>query len=403
MATGNLTAVNTPPFPGARDYQGEILHTARWPTEGFDYTGRGIGVVGTGSSGVQLIPVVARAAAHVTVFQRTANFSMPARNHRMTPEDLTAIRADYGSRREVSRHSFTGLPTPPPTRSALEVSEDERRKAFDRGWEAGGPHAVLGQFTNMIIDLESNTYGADYARERIRRIVRDPEVAERLCPKDLPLGAKRICLDTEYYETYNRPTVELVDVREAPIVGFTADGLQTADGRRHQLDCIVFATGFDAMTGALLAIDVRGRGGLSLSEAWRAGPATYLGLGVAGLPNLFIVAGPGSPSVLVNMVLAVEQHIDWIADCIAHLDANQIAAIEPSQEAQEQWVAHVNEEASRSLRNAGNSWYRGVNVPGKPVVFMPYVAGLGPYRTICDSVAADGYAGFELSGARVAA
>jgi cyclohexanone monooxygenase len=360
-------------------------------------------VIGTGSSAVQLIPVVAQDAAQLTVFQRTANFSMPARNRPMTDEDLAAVKADYAARRELSRHSFTGLPGAVPTRSALEVSDAERREAFDRGWEEGGPHALLGQFVDMIVDREANAFAVEYACERIREIVRDPAVAERLCPVELSIGAKRICLDTEYYETYNRPNVELVDVRQTPIVGFTEDGLETSDGWRHRLDAVVLATGFDAMTGALLAIDIRGRDGVALGEAWATGPRTYLGLGVAGFPNLFIVAGPGSPSVLVNMVMAIEQHIDWIAECIAHLDAQGIAAIEPSRVAQEKWVDHVNEEASHSLRNAGNSWYRGVNIPGKPVVFMPYVAGLGPYRAICDAVAAEDYAGFELSGARIVA
>jgi cyclohexanone monooxygenase len=397
MAMGNLSAVNLPGFEGIEDFQGRIVHTARWPEEGVDVTGMRAGVIGTGSTGIQLVPRLAEQARHVTVFQRTANYSMPARNRLLDEAEIAAVKATYADRRETSRWSMTGLPVEAPALSALEVSDEERRKAFDTGWREGGAHAVLGQYADMLQSLEANAFGADFVRERIREMVRDPQVADRLCPSDHPLGAKRICVDTYYYETFNRDDVRLVDVRSASIRRFTAHGIETADGEHHDLDVVAFATGFDAMTGALLALDVHGRGGVSLRDAWAEGPRTHLGLAIAGFPNLFVVTGPGSPSVFTNMVLAVEQHGDWIADCIAHLDAAGLVAIEPAVDAQEAWVSHVTEMAAASLRSRGNSWYLGVNIPGKPRVFMPYVGGLGPYRAICDAVAADGYRGFLTS------
>ncbi|MEA2305923.1 MAG: hypothetical protein QOH43_3203 [Solirubrobacteraceae bacterium] len=397
MAMGNLSAVNLPGFEGIEDFQGRIVHTARWPEEGVDVTGMRAGVIGTGSTGIQLVPRLAEQARHVTVFQRTANYSMPARNRLLDEAEIAAVKATYADRRETSRWSMTGLPVEAPALSALEVSDEERRKAFDTGWREGGAHAVLGQYADMLQSLEANAFGADFVRERIREMVRDPQVADRLCPSDHPLGAKRICVDTDYYETFNRDDVRLVDVRSASIRRFTAHGIETADGEHHDLDVVAFATGFDAMTGALLALDVHGRGGVSLRDAWAEGPRTHLGLAIAGFPNLFVVTGPGSPSVFTNMVLAVEQHGDWIADCIAHLDAAGLVAIEPAVDAQEAWVSHVTEMAAASLRSRGNSWYLGVNIPGKPRVFMPYVGGLGPYRAICDAVAADGYRGFLTS------
>jgi cyclohexanone monooxygenase len=394
MAMGNLSAVNVPDFAGIADYRGRFVHTARWPEEGVDVAGLQVGVIGTGSTGIQLTPELAKHAERVTVFQRTANYSMPARNRLLTEDEIAAVKASYRERRVKSRWSMTGLPAEPATVSALEVSEKERRRSFDEGWREGGAHAILGQYSDMLTSRAANVHGADYVRERIRETVLDPEVAELLCPDDHPLGAKRICVDTGYYEAFNRDNVRLVDVRSAPIRRFTERGLETADGQQHALDVVVFATGFDAMTGAMLALDLRGRGGVPLQKVWAHGPQTYLGLATAGFPNLFIVTGPGSPSIFTNMVLAVEQHADWIADCIAHLDANGLVATEPTVKAQEAWTRHVSEAAAASLRSAGNSWYRGINIPGKPRVFMPYVGGLGPYRAICDEVAADDYRGF---------
>jgi cyclohexanone monooxygenase len=402
MAMGNLSAVNVPGFEGIEDFQGRIVHTARWPEEGVDVTGMRAGVIGTGSTGIQLVPRLVEQARHVTVFQRTPNYSMPARNRLLDEAEVAAVKATYADRREKSRWSTTGLPVEAASLSALEVSDEQRRKAFDTGWREGGAHAVLGQYADMLQSLEANAFGADFVRERIREMVRDPRIAAKLCPSDHPLGAKRICVDTDYYETFNRDDVRLVDVRGAPIRRFTERGIETADGEHHDLDVVAFATGFDAMTGALLALEIHGRGGVSLSDAWADGPRTHLGLAIAGFPNLFVVTGPGSPSVFTNMVLAVEQHGDWIADCITYLDAEGLVAIEPAVDAQEAWVSHVTEMAAASLRSHGNSWYLGVNIPGKPRVFMPYVGGLGPYRAICDEVAADGYRGFLTSAAEPA-
>jgi cyclohexanone monooxygenase len=395
MAVGNLTALNTPSFPGLNDFQGSTFHTARWPEEPVDFTGMRVGVIGTGSTGIQVIPQIAEQAAELFVFQRTANFSMPARNRPLTPDELEAVKATYRERREKARWSFAGIPVDPATSSAHAASEEERRAAYDAGWQAGGAHALISQFADGLIDRVTNEFAADYARDRIREIVEDPEVAETLCP-DHPLGSKRICVDTHYYEVFNRPNVTLVDLREAPIDGFDAHHLRTAT-MAYELDAVVFATGFDAITGALLAIDIRGRDGIALREAWSGGPGTYLGVGISGFPNLFVVTGPFSPAVQVNVIMAIEQHVDWVADCIAHLDEHGFIAIEPTPEAQHAWVRHVGDVAAGTLRSATDSWWSGANVPGKPRVFMPYAGGLGAFRQICDDVAARGYDGFALS------
>jgi cyclohexanone monooxygenase len=396
MAAGNLSTPRVPDFKGIESFEGEWYHTGLWPAEGVDFTGKRVGVVGTGSTAIQMIPLIARQAAHLYVFQRTANFSLPARNAPMDPEREGRHKASYARRRREARQTAFGVSGyPVPTRSALEVPEEERRANYERMWAEGGTIGLLNCYNDFLVDEAANETAAEFVRGKIRGIVRDPAVAELLAPKDHPIGSKRLCLDSGYYETFNRGNVTLVDVRRAPIEEITPGGLRTAE-REYALDAIAFATGFDAMTGALREIDIRTAGGASLAERWAEGPRTYLGLMVAGFPNLFIVTGPGSPGVKSQMIHSIEQHVDWIADCLARLRANGLARIEPTPEAEDRWVAHVNEVAGATLYPRANSWYVGANIPGKPRVFMPYVAGVGAYRRKCDEVAARGYEGFAL-------
>ncbi|MCJ8503474.1 NAD(P)/FAD-dependent oxidoreductase [Kocuria flava] len=394
MATGCLSAGRVPDFEGLAEYGGEVYHTGSWPHEGVDFTGQRVAVIGTGSSGIQSIPVIARQAEHLTVFQRTPNFSVPARNQPLDPQEWARIKAEYPRIREIARQTPTGLPFPPSTASALETDPAEQRKVMEEHWTLGGFR--LGQcFSDLAISKEANDVVAQYIRERIDEIVDDPQVAELLKPYDHPVGTKRICVDTDYYATFNRENVSLVDVRSAPITRLTGRGLATTE-QEYEVDAIVFATGFDAMTGALNRIDIRGTEGLALAEKWAAGPRTYLGLATAGFPNLFLVTGPGSPSVLSNMVTSIEQHVDWITDHIRYLEDQGLTRSEASPEAEDAWVQHVNDAADMTLFPQANSWYLGANVPGKPRVFMPYVGGVGAYRAKCDEVAAKQYEGFSL-------
>jgi cyclohexanone monooxygenase len=398
MATGCLSASQIPAIPGLERFAGEWYHTARWPHEGVDVTGRRVGVIGTGSTGIQIIPEVARDAAHTYVFQRTANFSVPNANRPLDPEVERSWKERYAEQREVQRRSLLGVAIAPGEHSALELSDEEVRRTLQQRWEQGGGMPVLLSFRDFLVDERANAKAAEFVRSKIRETVRDPAVAELLVPRDYPIGAKRLCQDEGYFETFNRDDVTLVDIRSTPIEEITPSGIRTA-ADAYELDLIVFATGFDALTGALLAIDIRGRDGLTLTEAWAGGPSAYLGLAVAGFPNLFTVTGPGSPSVLSNMVVSIEQHVDWIADCIAALRDRDVGRIEATSEAQEAWMEHVAEVGASTLFPRAASWYVGANVPGKPRVFMPYVGGVGPYRDRCAQVAADGYAGFTLDAA----
>jgi cation diffusion facilitator CzcD-associated flavoprotein CzcO/thioesterase domain-containing protein len=403
MAAGCLSTPHRPAVDGLDDFAGEWYHSARWPQEGVALAGKRVGVIGTGSTGIQLTPRLAEQAEHLYVFQRTANFSMPAQNRPLDPDGQRAAKAEYRERRRRARESLSGVPGSHPDllrqRSALAAAPEERRRAYEEGWESGGIGAVTLAFNDIITNADANATAADFVRGKIREIVRDPATADALCPTTHPIGTKRICVDTDYYATYNRDDVTLVDVRRDPITRITARGVQT-ERAEYELDVLVFATGFDAMTGAVLAIDVRGRGGASLREKWSGGPRTYLGLATAGFPNLFLVTGPGSPSVLSNMVVSIEQHVEWIADCIAHLRAHGLGTIEATGAAEDAWVTHVNQVADATLFPRAASWYAGANIPGKPRVFMPYLGGVGPYRTHCDGVAANGYEGFELEVSR---
>ena len=396
MASGCLSAARVPEYPGLGNFKGSWHHTGLWPTEGVDFSGKRVGVIGTGSSGIQVIPQIAKQAAHLHVFQRTANFSLPARNGPLEPEQEQEIKSHYPELRKRARESPIGVAgVPTPTKSAIEAVPEEQESTYQHYWDAGGT-SFLRAFTDLLLNKQSNETAAAFVRNKIRHVVRDPEVAELLAPKDHFIGTKRICLDTGYYETYNRDNVTLVDVKRSPIKEITETGVRT-EGSAYPLDALVFATGFDAMTGALLNIDIHVKNGAALAEKWRAGPRTYLGLMTAGFPNMFIVTGPGSPSVISNMVTSIEQHVDWIAECLAYLDTHRLNRIEADVQAEDRWVEHVNEVAARTLYPLANSWYLGANIPGKPRVFMPYLGGVGVYRQKCRDVAGSGYSGFNLT------
>jgi cyclohexanone monooxygenase len=395
MATGCLSSTNVPDFEGKDSFRGATYHTGRWPHEGVDFTGKRVGVIGTGSSAIQAIPIIAEQAAELTVFQRTATYAVPAHNRPLDPEEQQAIKADYAGLRERNRQSMVAFGSRTPSNDAFAsmADEDERHRVFEARWQQGGLQ-FLGAFGDLLFDPNANDLAAEFVRRKIRETVHDPEVADLLSPRTV-IGCKRLCVDTGYYATFNRPNVKLVDVSDAPIEAITPAGLRTG-GVEYELDCIVFATGFDAMTGALLAMDIKGRNGETLRDAWAEGPTTYLGLNVAGFPNLFTITGPGSPSVLTNMVASIEQHVEFIADSIDYLRRHELSRIEATPDAQEAWVEHVNMIASLTVYPTCNSWYLGANVPGKPRVFMPLL-GFPPYVARCNAVAANDYEGFALA------
>ncbi|MFI9531739.1 flavin-containing monooxygenase [Nocardia fusca] len=396
MATGVLSATNKPDIPGRDTFAGETYHTGEWPHEPVEFAGKRVGVIGTGSSGIQAIPIIAEEADQVVVFQRSPNYSIPAGNRRLSDDLLAEVKANYAERRRLSRISGGGTPNSPHPKGALEVDEAERLRVYDEWWQRGG-YLFTKAFPDQMVSKAANDTAREYVEAKIREMVEDPEVAEQLIPTDHPIGTKRIVTDTGYFQTYNRDNVTLVNLRRNPITEITESGVRT-DASSYELDILVFATGFDAMTGSLARIDIRGREGRELRAEWSAGPRTYLGLAVDGFPNMFIISGPGSPSVLANMVLMAEQHVDWIADCMDHLDSHGIATIEATGEAADEWVAECNAKAAGTLFPSANSWYMGANIPGKPRVFMPYIGGFGNYNALCGEVAEAGYKGFALDG-----
>lgn len=403
MATGNLSTPRTPDFKGLENFKGKWYHTGLWPKEGVDFTGLRVGVIGTGSSGVQSIPHIAAQTKQLTVFQRTANFSLPARNAPLDPAKEAQHKREYRERRAAAFDTPFGIAGyPAPTKNALEAGEAERRAQYEAKWGEGGSISYLFSYKDLLLDEAANETASEFVREKIRATVKDPKTAELLCPNNHPIGTKRLILDTNYYETYNLPHVSLVDVRSNPIQEITPDGLKTTEGT-YELDAIVFATGFDAMTGAMREIDIHTEGGTTLEDQWQGGPRTYLGIMVAGLPNLFMVTGPQSPGVKSQMILSIQWHVDWIADCLEHMRKTGATRIEASEEAQDEWVRHTKEVADSTLYPLANSWYMGVNIPGKPAVFMPYVGGVQAYTAKCNEVVAKGYEGFVLSGDKVKA
>ncbi|MFL6415523.1 MAG: flavin-containing monooxygenase [Bryobacteraceae bacterium] len=395
MATGCLSTARVPDYPGLSAFKGKTYHTGHWPHEGVNFTGQTVGVIGTGSSAIQSIPHLAKQASHLFVFQRTPTFSVPAQNRPLSSEVSQDWMSNHFEYRSRARTSPFGSLFEVGNRSALDVTADERDREYETRWQCGGL-SMVGAFADIILNKDANDTAAEFLRGKIREIVHDPALAETLLPKDYPVATKRLCVDTGYYETFNRDNVTLVDLRKTPVDEITPTGLRAGD-KVYNLDSIVFATGFDAMTGALLNINLRGRAGFTLKQKWSDGPRTYLGIMIAGFPNLFTITGPGSPSVLSNMALSIEQHVDWIADCLAYLREHNIPRIEATLEAENAWVAHVNEVASYTLFPMANSWYMGANIPSKPRVFMPYIGGVGIYREKCQQVAANNYEGFALS------
>jgi len=397
---GCISSGNVPDIKGLDSFQGEQYHTGSWPHEEVDFAGKSVAVIGTGSSGIQSIPVIARQAEHLTVFQRTPQYTIPARHGTIDRKFLEkTVKPNYDDLMERARWSTGGFPMNRDERSALEISAAERLEIYEASWAEGGIRFLSTSFKDVSTDRRANDTMAEFIRKKIREMVQDPETAEKLMPTDHPFGSKRPLIDTDYFETYNRENVELVDIRHSPIQEITPRGIRT-DDQEFEFDMIVFATGFDAMTGTFFKMDIRGRDGLPLKEKWSEGPKTYLGLQTAGFPNMFMITGPGSPSVLSNMPVSIEQHIDWIADLLQHMREHDIKSVEAESDAEKAWVVHVNEVAEPTMFMQANSWYLGANIPGKPRVFMPYVGGVGTYRKKCNEVADNGYEGFILGAGR---
>jgi len=397
MATGCLSQPKTMDIAGAERWKGEAYFTSRWPHEEVDFRGKRVAVIGTGSSGVQSIPLIARQAKQLAVFQRTPNFSIPAGNGPVRPERRAPLEADRDAYRKAAKWSRLGVPSTPTQIMALYSTPDVHRERFEAAWQTGELVELANIFADQLVFPEANEILAEQIRAKIRAVVKDPETAELLCPRDHALGTKRACLDTDYYATFNQPHVRLIDLRTRPIRTITETGIDLGD-EVLAFDAIVFATGFDAMTGAVVAVDITGKEGVSLKQKWGNGPLTYLGLMTAGFPNFFTITGPGSPSVLSNMMVSIEQHVDWIADCLAHLRAEGMTTIEPTATAEAGWMTHVNDCAQITLFPGANSWYTGANVAGKPRVILPYIGGVDVYRKACDDVVANDYLGLTRSG-----
>jgi cyclohexanone monooxygenase len=394
MATGCLSIPIIPTFPGLKDFAGEVYCTSDWPHAGVDMSGKRVGLIGTGSSGIQATPVIAAQARHLTVFQRTPNYSIPAQNRAMDPEYERGWKENYRERRLAALKTRNNTLNNAGNKPGKDVVPEERAREFEARWTTGGI-GFMYSYTDITSDKDVNEHASAFVRKKIANIVRNPETAKKLTPLDYGIGGKRICVDTEYFEAFNRENVTLVDIKSDPIEAITAQGLRTKTSQ-FDLDVIVLAIGFDAMTGALNRMDISGRAGIKLRDQWAEGPKTYIGMAIAGFPNLFVITGPGSPSVFTNMVTSIEQHVDWIAECMAHLKQHGRATIEAKKSAEESWVAHVNEVANRTLMPNNNSWYVGANIPGKPRVFMPYLGGAAVYKEAIEKIAWQGYEGFDL-------
>ncbi|MGI5472380.1 flavin-containing monooxygenase [Streptomyces sp. CA-132043] len=396
-ATGCLSVPSRPVFEGLEDFAGEVYWTSGWPHDGVDLAGKRVAVIGTGSSGLQTITAIAPVVAELTVFQRTPSFAVPAHNG-PNEERLAEARKHYPEIREYSRMSRTGFRCPESQRTLTETGAEEVRREFDTRWADGGL-CFSSAFKDVLRDARANEIAAEYVRARIRAKVRDPELAEKLSPRTYPIASKRMCVDTGYFEVYNQDHVSLVDLNEQPVRRITARGIVTGGAgheRTYDCDVIVLATGFDAMTGALNAMEIRGDG-RTLREKWEHGPRTYLGLMSAGFPNLFMVTGPQSPSVLSNMMTSVEYHVDWITRALEYLREHGLHRMEAAPEAEDNWVNTTNDLADLTLMPQAASWYMGANIPGKQRVFMPFIGGVGTYRQIGDGVAVAHYHGFELA------
>ena len=399
-AVGGLSLPKAPEIAGLDDFAGRWVQTGSWPREAVDVAGKRVAVIGTGSSGIQCIPLLAQDAAHLTVFQRTPNFSVPAHNGTIDPDYEARVRADYVDHCKRNRYTKGGVPQRINTgKSAMSVSEEERLAKFEQAW-GFGTFALQSVFNDTSVNPQSNAAAAAFVHDKIRGIVKDPAIAEKLLPKTYPFGTKRMCLDTGYYATFNRDNVELVDIRETPIERITKAGILTTE-QEYPFDLIVFATGFDAVTGPLFALNTTGIGGVRLQDVWKDGPQSYLGLAVSGFPNLFTVNGPSSPSVLANMLQTIEHHVEWIVDCIAYMESNGFVRVDADEAAQVAWAHEVADMAEKTLYTKANSWYMGANVPGKPRVFLMYIGGLDRYVERCDKIVSDGYAGFNFTAGEI--
>ena len=399
-AIGCISTGQIPQIPGLDSFEGEWHHTGAWPHEGVEFEGKRVAVIGTGSSGIQSIPVIARESDHLTVFQRTPQYTIPAQHGTVDQAFLKEVKANYRQILDEARHTAAGFPYDASETSALEVSDEERQETYERLWEKGGFHFMLGSYSDIATDRRANDTASEFIRQKIREIVNDPETAERLLPRDHPFSSKRALIDTNYFDTYNRDNVDLVDIRHFPIEEITPTGLRTADGQEYEVDTIVFATGYDAMTGTFFNIDIAGRNGRQLREKWSGGPSTYLGVATADFPNMFMITGPQSPSVLSNMPVSIEQHVEWISDFIEYLREHAIDVVDADPQAEVDWVQHVSDIADQTMYMLADSWYLGANIPGKPRVFMPYAGGVGPYRERCDEIAQNSYEGFVMSDAQ---
>lgn len=400
MATGCISTTQIPNIKGLSDYVGNTFHTGDWPHEEVDFSGQSIAVIGTGSSGIQSIPVLAKQAKKLTVFQRTPNYSIPSQNEPMTKKYERSWKDVYSERRKEMRYSAHGSLKDLNDVPALSVDEDQRQELYTKRWAIGGT-GFLGSFNDLLTNADANYTAAEYVRQQIKRVVKDKETAEILCPRSYPIGTKRICIDTGYFETYNRENVKLVDISKKPIQRLVTDGI-IVDDQLYPFDSIIFATGFDAMTGSIFNVDIKGRGGLALKEKWNAGPKTYLGLMSASFPNLFMITGPGSPSVKSNMIMSIEQHVDLVIETLLSMRRKGLSVVEPELEAENKWVDHVQEVANKTLFPQANSWYMGANIPGKPRLFMPYIGGVGAYREICEEIVANNYRGFKFEKSKQA-
>ena len=394
MATGCISTTQIPNIKGLSDYVGNTFHTGDWPHKEVDFSGQSIAVIGTGSSGIQSIPVLAKQAKKLTVFQRTPNYSIPSQNEPMTKKYERSWKDVYSERRKEMRYSAHGSLKDLNDVPALSVDKDQRQELYAKRWAIGGT-GFLGSFNDLLTSADANYTAAEYVRQQIKKVVNDKETAEILCPRSYPIGTKRICIDTGYFETYNRENVKLVDISKKPIQRLVADGI-IVDNQLYPFDSIIFATGFDAMTGSLFNVDIKGRDGLALKDKWNAGPKTYLGLMSASFPNLFMITGPGSPSVKSNMIMSIEQHVDLVTETLLTMRSKGLSVVEPELEAENKWVDHVQEVANKTLFPQANSWYMGANIPGKPRLFMPYIGGVGAYRQICEEIVANNYRGFKF-------
>ena len=400
MATGCISTTQIPNIKGLSDYVGNTFHTGDWPHEEVDFSGQSIAVIGTGSSGIQSIPVLAKQAKKLTVFQRTPNYSIPSQNEPMTKKYERSWKDVYSERRKEMRYSAHGSLKDLNDVPALSVDEDQRQELYTKRWAIGGT-GFLGSFNDLLTNADANYTAAEYVRQQIKRVVKDKETAEILCPRSYPIGTKRICIDTGYFETYNRENVKLVDISKKPIQRLVTDGI-IVDDQLYPFDSIIFATGFDAMTGSIFNVDIKGRDGLALKDKWNAGPKTYLGLMSASFPNLFMITGPGSPSVKSNMIMSIEQHVDLVIETLLSMRRKGLSVVEPELEAENKWVDHVQEVANKTLFPQANSWYMGANIPGKPRLFMPYIGGVGAYREICEEIVANNYRGFKFEKSKKA-